>query len=148
MFLKTNLDAEMEAFFAFLWLLPLCPLMAIFVLCLCYGHFSWVLLLVVVFWFTVWGHIYRYVHTEICFEGEKITLKLRKKTYVVSVKDITYIEEKSFLTKHFKAHEYRLYIRPSTHIPRAYLFVRNKKIQKNLGYLFPDVPVKRNVVLD
>lgn len=148
MFLKTNLDTEKEEFFAFLWLLPLCPLLAIFVLCLCYGHFSWVLLLIMFFWFTVWGHIYRYVHTEICFEGKKITLRLRQKMYVISAADILYIEETSFLATPRKPHTYKLYMQPDVNIPSTYLFVRNTKIQKNLSMLFPGVPVMRNVVLD
>ena len=54
---------------------------AIFVLFLCYSHFLWVLLLVEFFWFAVWGCIYRNIHTEICFEGEKITQGLRRKKY-------------------------------------------------------------------
>lgn len=148
MFLKTNLDTEKETFFALLWLLPLIPLVAIFVFCLCYNHFSWVLLLITLSWFAVWWYIYQYVHTEICFEDSKITLKLKRRIYEVSVADILYIEEKSFLTKYFKTHEYKIYMRPNMHMPFSYLLVRNKTIQKNLSQLFPDVPIKRSVVLD
>ena len=148
MCLRTNMDTELEEFILFLWIFPLIPLFAIFVLCLCYGNFSWILLMITLIWFAVWGNIFRYIHTEICFDGKKIALKLRKRTYVVSVTDIIYIEEKSFLTNPFKAYEYKVYIRPNLHVPHAYLFIRNKKIQKNLSQLFPDVPVKRNVVLD
>lgn len=148
MFLKTNLDSEKEEFFAFLWLMPLIPMAAIFVLFLCYSHFLWVLLLVAFFWFAVWGCIYRNIHTEICFEGKKITLGLRRKKYTLFVADIMYIEENSFLTNPLRTYTYKIYIQPKAEIPHTYLFVRNKIIQKNLGQLFPNIPVKRNVILD
>ena len=148
MFLKTNLDSEKEEFFTFLWLMPLVPLVTIFVLFLCYGHFSWALLLIIFFWFAVFGCIYRSIQTEICFEGKKITLSLRRKIYTLSVEDIMYIEENSFLTNPLRTHTYKIYMQPNVETPFTYLFVRNKKIQKNLCQLFPNIPVKRNVILD
>ena len=147
MFLKTNLDTEKEEFFAFLWLIPPVPFVSIFVLCLCHAYFSWTLLVTAVLWFSVWGYIYRNIQTEICFEGEKITVRLRRKIYTVSAADVIYIEEKSFLTNPLKPHEYKIFLQPNTNIPSAYLFIRNKKIQKNLKQLFPNVPVKQDVVL-
>ena len=146
--IKTQLDPEKEMFFAFVWLLPLVPLSAIFALCLFYGHFSWILLLITLSWFILWGCVYRNIRTEICFEGEKITILLRKRTYNVSVDDILYIDEYSFLNNPLKMHEYKIYMQPNVNIPPAYLFVRNKKIQKNLCSLFPNVPVNKNVVLE
>ncbi len=148
MYLKTNLDAEKEELFAILWLLPLIPFLAIFVFCLCYGHFSWTLLLITFGWFTMWGYVYRNIQTEIRFEGEKITLILRRKIYIVSVTDVLYIEENSFLTKPLKAHEYKIYMKPNIKMPYSYLFVRNRKIQNSLSQLFPNIPIKKNVVLD
>lgn len=147
MFLKTNLDMEKEAFLIFLWLLPLIPMMAIFVLFLWYSHISWLILMIALFWFIVWGFIYRIVHTEICFEGEKITLCLRKKKYVFSPTDILYIEESTFYTNPLQTHIYKLYMQPEVEIPCEFIYIRNRKIQKNLSKLFPDVPVKRNVII-
>ena len=146
--IKTQLDAEKEELFAFVWLLPLVPLLAVFVFCLCNGHFSWVLLLIALFWFALWGYIYRNIQTEICLEGEKITLKLKRKIYIVSITDIMYIEEYSSLTKPLKTHTYKIYMQPIVKIPSAHLLVRNKKIQKNFSQLFPNIPVKKNIVLD
>ena len=147
MILKTKLDTEKEEFFAFLWLLPLIPVLAIFLFFLCYGHFSWTLLLIAFCWFTIWGYVYRSIQTEICFDGVKVTLRLRRKTYIVSVADILYIEENSFPTNPLKTHEYKIYMQPNVNIPSAYLFVRNRKIQNNLRQLFPNIPVKQNIIL-
>jgi len=147
MFLKTTLDAEKEELFAFLWLFPLLPLLAVLILCLCHGHFSWMLLLIAFFWFIVWGYIYRNTHTEIYFEDKKITLKLRKTIYTLSVADIKYVEENTFLTNPLRTHTYKVYMQPNTNIPVSYLFIRNREIQKNFTQLFPNIPVKKNIIL-
>ena len=148
MVLKTNLDTEKEELIAFLWLLPLIPMLAIFVLFLCYGHFAWLILPIAVLWFVLWGNIYRYFHTEICFEDGKIMLKQRGKVYAFSVADIMYIEENSFHGNPLRTHTYKLFIDSSVEIPSAYLFIRNRKIQKYFSKLFPNIPVKKNIVLE
>lgn len=148
MILQTTLDPEKENLVAFVWLLPLIPSLAIFVLFLCYGNFLWGLLLVMLFWAVLWGCIYRRTQTKICFEGEKITLWLKGKTYCVSVKDILYIEESSFLGNPHKLHTYKIYMKSNINIPVAYLYARNRKIQKDFRSLFSGVPVKRHVVLE
>ena len=147
MILKTPLDTERESTIVVLWLFPLIPLLAFFALGLVYGYFLWMLLLGVAFWFTVWGYIYKSFRTEICFEDEKITLRLRKKTYLFSVTDIMHIEEYATLGNPFKTRTYKIYVQPNTDFPSAYFFVRNPKIQKNLKHLFPDVLIKKNIVL-
>ena len=146
--MKTQLDTEKEAFFALVWLLPLVPLLAILVIYLCYGHFLWMLLLIAFLWFALWGCIYRIIQTEICFKGEEIRIRLRRKTYILSATDILHIEEYSFATKPLKAHEYKIYMKPNVNLPFEYFYIRNKMIQKNFRQLFPNVPVKKNVVLD
>ena len=148
MVLKTTLDTEKEEFFAFLWLMPLIPMLAIFVLCLCYGNFVWVLLPIAFLWFVVWGSIYRCNHTEIYFDGGRITLKLKRKMYTLSVTDIMYIEENIFHGNPLRTHTYKLFIDSSVEIPSAYLFIRNRKIQKYFSKLFPDIQVKKNIVLE
>lgn len=148
MFLKTNLDTEKEILFAFIWLLPLIPLLAVFLLFLCYGTFLWESLLIVFFWFTLWGYIFQYVHTEICFYGDKISLKYRKKNYLLSVEDITYIEEDSFLMNPLKTHICKIHVSSNVNFPFTFFVVRNSKIQNNLKLLFPNVHVKQSVILD
>ena len=148
MVLKTNLDTEKEEFFAFLWLMPLIPMLTIFVLCLCYGYFAWVVLPIAFLWFVVWGNIYRSIHSEIYFDDGRITLKSKRKMYTFSVTDIMYIEENMFHGNPLRTHTYKLFIDSSVEIPSAYLFIRNRKIQKYFSKLFPDIPVKKNIVLE
>ena len=146
--MKTQLNTEKEEFFAFVWLLPLVPLLVVFVFCLCNSYFSWIVLLIAFAWFTLWGCIYRNVRTEISFEGEIIAIRLRGKIYTFSVADIMYIEEYSFVTKPLKAHKYKIYMKPNVNFPFEYVVMKNKLIQKNFRQLFSGVQVKRNVVLD
>lgn len=147
MLLKTTLDTEKEKLVAFIWLLPLIPLLAIFVLFLCYGNFLWVLLLIAFGWTILWSCIYRNIRTEICFDGKKITLLLKQKIYCISVEDVLYIEETMFLGTPHKLYVYKIYLRPNVSNPAAYLLVRNRKIQENVDILFPGVQIKKNVVL-
>ena len=97
--IKTVVNEEKEMFFGSLWIFPLIPISAIFVLSLVNGYFAWFLFLVFVVWFCVLVWIYYCVHETITIQEEHfVLLRKKKRTFLLKCSHIRlkFIYKKSY----------------------------------------------------
>lgn len=138
--IKTVVNEEKEMFFGSLWIFPLIPISAIFVLLLVYGSFAWFLLLVFVVWFCVLGWIYYCVHETITIQEEHFVLLRKKKRKVILFSEIVMIEEMKYISN-LKPCKYRIYIKENSSGKMRMIVISNSLLRGRIKSLFRGVNI-------
>jgi hypothetical protein len=141
--MKTHLNTDKELFFAFLWLLPLAPQLAIFFLYCIHSHLPWGLVVTMIIWFIVFGYVYYCNHYSVVIEDSQIIVLNKKHRFFIAFDQILFAEEIIYEDNSLKDHKYILHFDEAVGFKHNKLIIQNKEIQKRFDVLFPKIKVSK-----
>ncbi|MDE7095691.1 MAG: hypothetical protein K2O23_04300 [Anaeroplasmataceae bacterium] len=145
--MRKNLDEEKDFFWICIWLLPLVPQICLMIiLSIKYYYFYWQLLVTSILWFFIIGYVYYFFHTIIIFDKDKIKIQNRRKIREIYFSQILYIEETYKFNNPHQLHRFELFFQKGS--MKKSLFIRNKKVQKDINLFFKDVKIIKKAIID
>ncbi|MBQ2718429.1 MAG: hypothetical protein IJF75_07525 [Clostridia bacterium] len=145
--MKTVLNEEKEMFFMCLWILPLIPIIAIFILALVNNSFSWLLILVFILWFIVFGYIYYCNHCVIIFEEKNFIIKQKNNKQVIQYSNVILIEEIRYSSA-LRTNKYKIHLKENCLSEKKVFVTSNKIIQRKIKDIFKNTEIKVGTVVD
>ena len=142
--LRTSLNVKKDAFFACFTALPSAFMIVIGFLGLL-QPVLFIMLPLAIFWFVLCFYIGNKQHYEIVFYKDSFSIIQKNKVTNISFSQIVKITE-TIEHKPFDSTNYYT-ILLNEELSSKEIILTNPKIQKNLSSLFPNVPIKRRVLL-
>ena len=139
--MKTHLNTETETLFMTLWLFPLVPQVSIFVWSCLNSYFPWLLLFIMIFWFSTFGYIYYCNHYSLVIKDSPIIVSHKQRQFLIDFKQILRVEEIIYEDNSFRDHKYIFYLDDAVNFKNNKLIIQNKEIQNKFEMLFPKLTV-------